>query len=135
MTGVFQRKSDWISPPYSDGTNDSNILRFTANTGVGWPRADALPKSWQGCYVTIRVVGCDLYWFFSRQTAVLPDVAIAAANDGAGDPQLGDLLKDGETIDVIVPKLSDSMTGPLEDIYFCRAGDAAGSVWMRRSSE
>jgi hypothetical protein len=135
MSNIPSTKSDWITPPISNGVADSNVLRFTANTGAGWPRADALPKSWQGAYVTLRVTGCDLYFFFSRNATVLPDVSIAKANDGAGAPLLGWLLKDSETMDVTIPRYDDSANGPLTDIYFCRAGDAAGEVWMLRSSD
>lgn len=136
MSSVRTDKAFWITAPVSkDGVEDSNVLRFTANTGAGWPRADALPKSWQGAFVTIRVTGCDLYWFFSKDSAVLPNVGIAAANDGAGDPLLGFLLKTSETMSVTIPKAGDTPGIPLEDIYFCRAGDAVGEVWMLRSSD
>lgn len=130
MASAVEVKALAVRPPTSDGTNPSTVRRYTLDTAA---RSDLVPDAWLGQYVTMKAIGADCYWFFSSDDSALPDSTVAAANDGNPDPTLGWLLRNGEVMDVLVPKSADP--GSLKPMYFARDGSANGaSVWMRLSS-
>jgi len=131
MSSAVEVKAQAVRAPTSDGTNPSTVRRYTLDLAA---RSDAVPVAWQGQYVTIKAIGADCYWFFSHVSTALPDASTAKGNDGNPSAAMGWLLRDGEVMDVLVPR-APRAPSTNDTIYFARDGSADdASVWMRLSS-
>lgn len=117
-------KADRVIAAHGDGTNDTNVIRYTATT----TDKDALPTSWQGggYYVRIQAVGVDIQYLFSTlSTQTVVDTAASAA--GATAATLGEKVPAGTTVSRYVPRCAAGDT-----IYFARLGDTGGEVYLTR---
>jgi len=117
-----EMRASSVESPFGDGTNNSNVLYCAISTTAA---SFTMPKSWHGCFIVMKVIGADAYWFFSEQTSVKPDASKTAA-----DPQLGWRTRDGEVVTEYVPR-------PLTqdgDVYFLVDGSGAGVVWLHKAS-
>lgn len=134
-TDLALHKDSFVLGPISDGANATNVRKILLSVTAF---ALELPKDWQGGFVTMKCVGANCMFYFSTQNTVLPDYSLAAQADGHPDKQLGYLISDGETLDVRVPLVADP-TMPAgvgtPKMYLCMDADAAGTLWVRKSSD
>lgn len=98
--------------------------------------AAQLPDEWQGCHVTLKMIGADVYWYFVEATAAptgasLPDSSQGASADADGyqNAQLGWRTRDGEVDPEKVPRAAAG-----SHIYLCHDGSGAGTLWVKVTS-
>lgn len=109
----------------TSGVNDDFQVRYFDSTTTH--QAHALPASWAGLYVRIRVtggtVGTDaLHYAFSVRSTAEVDRAVAATAAGAS-AKVGDVIPTGEFDDVELPTVrADAI------LYFVRESTATLNV-------
>jgi hypothetical protein len=119
-------KADDVKAAFSDGTNNSDVLRYTLETSTA---VNAIPSGWKGQFVRMRPVGGDLYYLFSTLSTQTVTNGAAAADGGAAATR-GEYVPSGECLEVQVPHARDG-----SEIYFARlGGTAATSVYMTKAS-
>lgn len=124
MESSIGRQASEVLAPLGDGTNNTNVRTVAVTTAAS---SFEIPEDWWGCYITLKMLGADVYYFFSEQTAVLPD----SSKTGA-DPQLGWRLRDGEVEEEVVPSPTPG-SNPRGPIYLCFDGSGTGVLWLRKS--
>jgi len=114
--------ADVVVAAYGDGTNNTNVIRFTATT----TDVDALPSGWEygGYFVRIRAVAVDIQYLFSTLSSQTV-VDTAASASGAQAATLGEKVLAGTEVSRYVPKSNTA-------IYFARLGATGGSVELVR---
>ena len=114
--------SDVVIAAHGDGTNYTNVIRYTATT----TDKDALPSGWEygGYFVRIQAVAVDVTYLFSTlSTQTVVDTAASAS--GAQAATMGEVVKAGTSVSRYVPRSNTQ-------IYFARLGATGGSVNLTR---
>lgn len=123
MTSTAELLDADVRAPSKWGSENSNVIQQAVSTSAV---AVALPATWEGSYINLKVTGCNAYWFISDQSATLP----LAAATGTGQ-QVGFPLLNGEERSYRVPKPPQP---PEKTIYLCVVGDGSGSLYVHKSS-
>lgn len=129
MDASIVRQAAEVLAPFGNGSDPSTVRAFTLQAGA---YAVEVPESWWGCYVIMKALDADAYFFFSEQDDVLPDASKAASTSGGADAQLGWRLRDGEVEEMLIPSPTPG-TNPRGPVYLCVDGSDAGVLWMRKS--
>jgi hypothetical protein len=117
--------------PFASGSDDSSVLAITISTTAN---AAQIPDEWQGCHVTLKMIGADVYWFFREDTtapsgAELPDASVTGSATGNRDPQMGWPTRDGEVDPEKVPRAAAG-----SHVYLCYDGSGSGTLWVKVTS-
>lgn len=109
----------------TSGTNDDFQVRYFDATTTH--QAHALPASWAGLYVRIRVTGGtvgtdELHYAFSVRSSAEVDRSVAASASGAS-AKVGDVIPTGQFDDVELPSVAPSAI-----LYFVRESTATLNV-------
>lgn len=83
-------------PPFSDGTNNSNVRYFASTTTH---TTSAIPSTWRGKNVVLQAETSDVYVLLGSVSTLEVDRSATSAG-----PTLGWLIPAGDRITVFVPR-------------------------------
>lgn len=121
--GQQSRAADVRAPFDVHKPNDFQVIKFASGTTHA---AAALPKSWEGRFVTVYATG-DVHFAFSSHADAEVDSTVAASADGASD-------KVGGLITTIPRSMRVPASGRGNRTYFVRESAATQVVFMELSS-
>jgi hypothetical protein len=119
--GQIQRAARAVAPRVGADGN-TTVRYYTADTSS---KANAVPDSWCGRYVSIYASGDPVYYYFSTDSTDTCDEAAAPADGGAGQDDLGGVAPEGAFVQVQIPPKK-----PAETMYFVRAAADTAAVRM-----
>lgn len=119
-----------IRAPYTNGTDNSNMLLLASSTAHA---ALTIPATWEDeAWITIQVYGTSgkSIWFLCSELSTAEvDRSIAAAADGAGDPKLGKRVQVGEIVSFQLPHKS-SIGAPRYLINETDDATTTAEIWL-----
>lgn len=121
--GQQSRAADVRAPYDAHTPNDFQVRKFTSGTTHA---ANAVPKAWEGKYVTIYATG-DVHFAFSSHDDAEVDRNVAASADGAS-------AKVGGLITTIPRSMRVPPSGVGNRTYFVRESASSQVVYMELSS-
>jgi hypothetical protein len=129
MASAVSIKSQQIRPPFDNVTiNEFGVLKFTGGqSGTETThKANALPDTWQGCWIGIYVTGGNMFYALSPNATAEVDRAVAATEAGAST-KVGAVIPNGVLQFVLVP-MRKGLEVDDGSIYFVRESDTVGTV-------
>lgn len=119
--GQIQRAARIVAPKVGADGN-TTVRRYTADATS---KANSVPDSWCGRYVSIYANGAAVQFYFSTDSTDTCDETIAASDSGNAQDDLGAFLPDGAFMHVQIPPKK-----PAETMYFVRASTGTAAVTM-----